>query len=78
MAYVPQEWRNGDAGTPLSADRLTHIEQGIAGTSDASSVTSGTFAAARIPSLSISKTTGLRAELDSIIARIEALEEPPA
>ena len=31
MAYTPQEWRNDDPSTPLSADRLNHIEQGIAG-----------------------------------------------
>ena len=31
MAYTPQEWRNGDAATPLSAARLLHIENGIAG-----------------------------------------------
>ena len=31
MAYTPQEWRNGDPSTPLSAARLSHIEQGIAG-----------------------------------------------
>ena len=31
MAYTPQEWRNGDAATPLSAERLLHIENGIAG-----------------------------------------------
>lgn len=31
MAYTPQEWRNDDPTTPLSADRLNHIEQGIAG-----------------------------------------------
>lgn len=30
MAYTPQEWRNGDPETPLSAERLNHIEQGIA------------------------------------------------
>lgn len=30
MAYTPQEWRNGDSETPLSAERLNHIEQGIA------------------------------------------------
>ena len=30
-AYTPQEWRNGDPSTPLSAARLNHIEQGIAG-----------------------------------------------
>ena len=31
MAYVPQEWRNDDEATPLSASRLLHIENGIAG-----------------------------------------------
>lgn len=31
MAYEPQRWVDGEAGgTPLSADRLNHIEQGIA------------------------------------------------
>jgi hypothetical protein len=30
VAYSPQTWTNGPAGgTPLSADRLTHIETGI-------------------------------------------------
>ena len=31
MAYTPQEWRNDDETTPLSAGRLTHIEEGISG-----------------------------------------------
>ena len=31
MAYTPQEWRNDDETTPLSAGRLTHIEDGISG-----------------------------------------------
>lgn len=35
-AYVKQLWRNKpDTSTPLSADRLTHIEEGIKGNSDA-------------------------------------------
>lgn len=30
MAYTPQTWADGEAGgTPVDADRLTHIEQGI-------------------------------------------------
>lgn len=29
MVYVPQEWRNDDPSTPLSAERLLHIEDGI-------------------------------------------------
>ena len=32
MAYEPQDWKNGrEGGTPVSAARLNHIEQGIAG-----------------------------------------------
>ncbi|SJM61363.1 hypothetical protein [Gulosibacter sp. 10] len=31
MAYEPQTWADGeDGGTPITADRLNHIEQGIA------------------------------------------------
>lgn len=31
MAYEPQEWADGeDGGTPITAERLNHIEQGIA------------------------------------------------
>lgn len=29
MAYSPQTWTNEDPATPLSAARLTHIEDGI-------------------------------------------------
>ncbi len=29
MAYTPQTWNNDDPATPLSAERLTHIEEGI-------------------------------------------------
>lgn len=32
MAYEKQVWKNGkDGGTPVSADRLNHIEAGIEG-----------------------------------------------
>lgn len=41
----------------------------------AADVTSGTFAAARIPSLAISKTSGLQAALD---AKQDLLPTPPA
>ena len=30
MAYSKQTWTNGDPSTPLSAERLNHIETGIA------------------------------------------------
>lgn len=76
MAYKPQEWVDGkDGGTPLSADRLNHIEQGIAEHShDADDVSSGTFAAARIPTLGLSKVNGLSDRLTAIEARLDALE----
>lgn len=42
----------------------------------AGDVSSGTFAAARIPALAISKITGLQDALDGILARLDALENP--
>lgn len=31
MAYTPYQWKNGESGgTPITAERLNHIEQGIA------------------------------------------------
>lgn len=30
MAYEKQEWVDGDKSTPLSAERLNHMEEGIA------------------------------------------------
>lgn len=44
----------------------------------AGDVTSGTFAAARVPSLAISKITGLQGIIDDLTSRIEALETPEA
>ncbi|MBS6759483.1 hypothetical protein, partial [Hungatella hathewayi] len=36
VAYVKQAWKNKpDTSTPLSAARLTHLEDGIKGNSDA-------------------------------------------
>lgn len=33
MAYEKQEWKNGrSGGTPINADRLNHIEDGIGDT----------------------------------------------
>lgn len=40
MAYTKQNWVNGDPSTPLSAERLNHMEDGIASAvSSGSSVT---------------------------------------
>jgi len=41
---------------------------------DAGDIDSGTLAAARIPTLSLSKVTGLSDRLDAIEARLDALE----
>lgn len=35
MAYIVQQWNNGDPSTPLSAPRLTHLEEGISALSQA-------------------------------------------
>lgn len=35
MAYTKQTWNNDDPSTPLSAARLTHIEDGIAAKAEA-------------------------------------------
>lgn len=44
MAYTPQEWRNGDPATPLSAERLLHIESGIANAAEQPAPTWATIA----------------------------------
>jgi|SRR5690625_1832773 len=78
MAYTPFEWKDGEeGGTPITAERLNHIEDGLgasAAVADgaapaahkhaAGDIDSGTLAVARIPSLAISKVTGLQAALD--------------
>jgi hypothetical protein len=49
MSYDQQTWNNGDPGTPLSADRLAHIEAGIGNAqaaADASAVTANSASAA--------------------------------
>lgn len=87
MAYVKQTWNDGDPDTPLSAARLSHIEDGLSDAANvadsaapashthaAGDVDSGTFSAARIPSLAISKVSGLQGIIDDLTARVEALE----
>lgn len=41
MSYKPQEWRNGDTSTPISAARLLHMEQGVKEASDATQTPEG-------------------------------------
>lgn len=89
MAYEPQVWADDKAGgTPLSAERLNHLEAGVAAahephTHSASDIGSGTLAAGRIPTLSLSKVNGLQAALEgkadaadlaALVSRVEALE----
>lgn len=77
MAFEPKEWADGEAGgTPITAAELNRIESGIAEHKhDAGDIDSGTLAAARIPTLSLSKVTGLSARLDAIEDRLDTLEE---
>ena len=53
--YTKQDWKDGtDGGTPITAARLAHIEDGIAGHAhSASDVTSGTLSADRLPTVPI-------------------------
>lgn len=73
MAFEPKTWADGEeGGTPITAAELNRIETGIAEHKhDAGDIDSGTLAAARIPTLSQSKVTGLAA----LVTRIEALEQ---
>lgn len=87
MAFDPRtDWKNQpDTSTPVTAEDLIRIEQGIADAHaavddpafPASAITSGTFTVARIPTLAASKVTGLSAALDKIDdleTRLAALE----
>lgn len=38
MNYIPQEWNNNDPATPLSAERLRYLENGVANTLPANQV----------------------------------------
>lgn len=100
MAYTPRtDWVNDpnqepapDGTTPVTADDINRWETGIKdahdlaeGDIDADRIASGTVPAARIPTLSQGKVTGLTAALservtqeafDALVTRVEALESP--
>src|SRR5690242_12345838 len=64
MSYDQQTWNNGDPGTPLSADRLAHIEAGIANAqdaADASAVTANAASAAATSATSTANTANTTA-----------------
>lgn len=70
MAYSKQTWMNDDPATPLSAERLGHIEDGIGDVhADVDGLAfadiAGTATAAQIPTLTIAKVTGLQAAIDA-------------
>lgn len=69
MAYTKQTWTNDDPDTPLSGPRMSHIEDGIGDAHEAIdglafSDISGTATVGQVPSLAISKITGLQDALD--------------
>lgn len=53
MPYVPQEWNNDDPETPLSASRLTYIENGVEAATSAAEA-----------DVAIADVTGLQSALD--------------
>lgn len=78
MAYAKQAWTNDDPATPVSAARLTHIEDGIA----AIELTPGPEGP---PGKDGSKGAkgdpgkdgfGTETQYNDIISRLEALETP--
>ena len=80
MAYTKQQWRDGDSETPLSAARLTHIENGIAAKATKGDPgTPGTDGAdgARGPA-GADGADGFPTETqwNDLVARVEALENP--
>ena len=72
MAYTPQEWRNGDTSTPLSAARLNHIEQGIAGVE----LTPGPPGEKGDPGAPGADGFPTETQWNNLVARVAALEEP--
>lgn len=76
MDYTPQEWRNGDTETPLSAARLTHIENGIA--EHTHTIANVTGLQAALDGKQASGSYATAAALADLVARVEALETPEA
>lgn len=79
MAYDPYEWVDGEeGGTPITADRLNHMEEGIKGA--ASTATWGQVAnrpSAFTPSdhnHQIADVQGLQDVLDAMQAQIDGLD----
>ena len=63
--YQRQEWVDGSKGTPLSAERLNHMEEGIAAAKGARGP-KGAKGEPGHPS---------KADWDALVARVEALED---
>lgn len=81
MSYAKQTWTNDDPDTPVSAARLTHIEDGIA----AIELTPGPEGAKGDPGKDGGKGAkgdpgkdgfGTETQYNDIISRLEALEAP--
>lgn len=63
-SYEKQEWVDGSKGTPLSAARLNHMEEGIA-----AKAARGPKGAKGDPG------HPTKADWDALVARVEALED---
>ena len=87
MAYEPQVWADGaEGGTPLSAVRLNHIEQGIAGVEltpgpegpQGPKGPKGDKGDAGAPGADGADGFPTETQWNDLVARVEALETPEA
>lgn len=86
MAYDPFEWADGEeGGTPITAERLNHMEAGISDAATAANAAASTATWGQVanrPSTyppashehTIAEVTGLQDALDALSDRLDALE----
>lgn len=81
MAYTPHEWADGeDGGTPITAERLNHIEAGVEGAAGSATWGQVSNRPSTFPPAThdhtIANVTGLQAALDALSDRLDAVENP--
>src|SRR5690625_3431835 len=79
MAYEKQEWKNGEeGGTPITAERLNHIEEGIAVKAEQGPAgKDGAKGAKGDPGADGADGFPSEEQWNDLVARVEALEGYP-